>query len=255
MKEPIAELSGVRLAYQEQSAETLAVNDLSFSVQEGEFVSIVGPSGCGKTTVLSMLMGLLEPSSGSVRLLGQKPGDRTQVGYMLQRDHLLDWRTVEENVLLSLKVKRILTPERRAHAMRLLETYGLAAFSKHFPRQLSGGMRQKVALIRTLAFDPKLLLLDEPFSALDYQTRLRASDEIYDIIRTEHKTAILVTHDISEAISMSDRILVFSDRPAHLKAEHNVSLSVDGPPSKRRGAPEFSHLFETIWKELEHHVV
>ena len=116
-------------------------------------------------------------------------------------------------------------------------------------------MRQKVALIRTLAFDPKLLLLDEPFSALDYQTRLRASDEIYDIIRTEHKTAILVTHDISEAISMSDRILVFSDRPAHLKAEHTVSLSVDGPPSKRRGAPEFSHLFETIWKELEHHVV
>ena len=255
MKEPIAQLDRVRLSYQEQLAETLAVSDLSFTVYEGEFVSIVGPSGCGKTTVLSLLMGLIQPSGGEVRLLGRQPGDRTQVGYMLQRDHLLDWRTVEENVLLSLQVKHLCTPERRAHARQLLETYGLSAFAGHFPRQLSGGIRQKVALIRTLAFDPKLLLLDEPFSALDYQTRLRVADEIYSIIRTEHKTAILVTHDIAEAISLSDRILVFSDRPARLKTEHRVCLSQDGPPSRRRSAKEFSELFDTIWKELEHHGV
>ena len=253
MNDPIVELQSVRLAYQDRQAETLAVNGLSFTVQEGEFVSIVGPSGCGKTTVLSMLMGLVRPSDGTIRLLGKEPGDRTEVGYMLQRDHLLDWRTVRENVLLSLEVKHICTPERCAHADRLLETYGLSAFANHYPRQLSGGMRQKVALIRTLAFDPKLLLLDEPFSALDYQTRLRVSDEISGILRKENKTAILVTHDIGEAISLSDRILVFSDRPAKLKTEHRVTLDSDGPPSKRRGAAGFSLLYENIWKELEHH--
>jgi len=253
MQNLIVELQEVRLAYQDRQAETLAVDGLSFTVREGEFVSIVGPSGCGKTTVLSMLMGLIRPSGGTVRLLGKEPGDRTQVGYMLQRDHLLDWRTVRENVRLSLEVKHLATPDRLAHADRLLETYGLSAFAGHYPRQLSGGMRQKVALIRTLAFDPTLLLLDEPFSALDYQTRLRVSDEIYGILRKENKTAILVTHDIGEAISLSDRILVFTDRPARLKTEHVVSLSCDGPPSKRRGAAEFSLLYDTIWKELEHH--
>lgn len=253
MQHPIVELQEVRLSYQDRQAETLAVDGLSFSVNEGEFVSIVGPSGCGKTTVLSMLMGLIHPTGGTVRLLGKEPGDRTEVGYMLQRDHLLDWRTVRENVRLSLEVKHICTPERCAHADRLLETYGLSAFANHYPRQLSGGMRQKVALIRTLAFDPKILLLDEPFSALDYQTRLRVSDEIYGILREEHKTAILVTHDIGEAISLSDRILVFSDRPARLKTEHRVLLDDGGSPSKRRGTQGFSLLYETIWKELEHH--
>ena len=275
MKEPIAQLDRVRLSYQEQLAETLAVSDLSFTVYEGEFVSIVGPSGCGKTTVLSLLMGLIQPSGGdgeifpllqldgakSVKLFGEEIAVRARIinfkglSSHADRDHLLDWRTVEENVLLSLQVKHLCTPERRAHARQLLETYGLSAFAGHFPRQLSGGMRQKVALIRTLAFDPKLLLLDEPFSALDYQTRLRVADEIYSIIRTEHKTAILVTHDIAEAISLSDRILVFSDRPARLKTEHRVCLSQDGPPSRRRSAKEFSELFDTIWKELEHHGV
>jgi len=253
MQNPIVELNQVRFVYQDRQAETLAVDGLTFAVNEGEFVSIVGPSGCGKTTVLSMLMGLVRPTAGNVTLLGREPGDRTQVGYMLQRDHLLDWRTVRENVLLSLEVKHLCTPERRAYAEQLLETYGLSAFADHYPRQLSGGMRQKVALIRTLAFDPKVLLLDEPFSALDYQTRLRVSDEICGILRKEHKTAILVTHDIGEAISLSDRILVFSDRPARLKSEYRVALPSDGPPSKRRGTAEFSLLYETIWKELEHH--
>lgn len=256
MKTSIVDIQNVSLSYQEQHAETLAVEGLSFSVAEGEFVSIIGPSGCGKTTVLSLLMGLIQPTTGKILVMGAPAGAcNSSVGYMLQRDHLLDWRTVEENVLLSLQVKRMLTPERRDHALRLINTYGLGAFRKHYPRQLSGGMRQKVALIRTLAFDPTLLLLDEPFSALDYQTRLRVADEIFGIIRREHKTAVLVTHDISEAISMSDRILVFSDRPAHLKAEHQVVLSAPDSPLQRRNAPEFTGLFNTIWKELEHHGV
>lgn len=256
MNTSIVDIRDVSLAYQEQEAETLAVDGLSFSVSEGEFVSIVGPSGCGKTTVLSLLMGLIVPTAGAIRVNGLPAGAcNSNVGYMLQRDHLLDWRTVEENVLLSLQVKHLLTKERRAHALRLIDTYGLGEFRRHYPRQLSGGMRQKVALIRTLAFDPSLLLLDEPFSALDYQTRLRVADEVFGIIRREHKTAILVTHDIAEAISMSDRVLVFSDRPARLKAEHRVVLTAADVPLQRRNAPEFANLFDTIWKELEHHGV
>ena len=253
MKKPIVQVEHVDLIYQEREQETLAVQDLSFSVDEGEFISIVGPSGCGKTSVLSLLMGLLTPTSGRVLLMGQAAGVRQSVGYMLQRDHLLDWRSVEDNVLLGLEVKRLLTPERRRHALELLERYGLGAFRRHYPRALSGGMRQKVALIRTLAFDPQLLLLDEPFSALDYQTRLRVADEVYGIIKSEHKTAILVTHDISEAVSLSDRVLVFSDRPAHLKSERSICFNAGDSPLARRNDPRFAGYFNTIWKELTDH--
>lgn len=244
----------VDLIYQERAAETLAIQDLSFAVEQGEFVSIVGPSGCGKTSVLSLLMGLLPPTRGRVCMRGKEEGDEDPlkyVGYMLQRDHLLDWRTVEENVLLGLEVKHLLSPERKEHALSLLDRYGLGAFKQHRPSALSGGMRQKVALIRTLAFDPALLLLDEPFSALDYQTRLRLADEVYGIIRSEGKTAILVTHDIAEAVSMADRVLVFSDRPAHVKAEHTILLDREQPPLMRRNDPRFSGYFNGIWKELD----
>ena len=182
--------------------------------------------------------------------MGGSAGAGQPAGYMLQRDHLLDWRTVEENVLLGLEVKGMLTPERRAHAMTLLDRYGLTPFRTHYPRALSGGMRQKVALIRTLAFDPRLLLLDEPFSALDYQTRLRLSDEVFSIIKREHKTAVLVTHDIAEAVSMSDRVLVFSERPARLKSEHCIDLPRADTPLARRNDPRFAGYFNTIWKEL-----
>ena len=171
---------------------------------------------------------------------------------MLQRDHLLDWRTVEGNVLLGLQVKGMLNEETRAFTNSLLKTYGLSDFAKSYPRQLSGGMRQKVALIRTLACSPELLLLDAPFSALDYQTRLTVSDEIYGIIRKEGKTAILVTHDIAEAISMSDRILVFSSRPAKLRAVHRIELTVGNTPLSRRNSPEFKDYFDMIWKEIDH---
>lgn len=250
MQQAIVEVRHVELVYQELAAETPAVCDLSFSISDGEFVSIVGPSGCGKTTVLSLLMGLIAPTSGEISIMGGRADPKQLAGYMLQRDHLLDWRTVEGNVLLGLEVKHMLTPKRRAHAMTLLERYGLMPFAAHYPRALSGGMRQKVALIRTLACEPKLLLLDEPFSALDYQTRLRLGDEVYSIIKREHKTAILVTHDISEAVSMSDRVLVFTERPARLKSEHAMALDPSDTPLQRRNDPRFAGYFNTIWKEL-----
>lgn len=253
MEKTIVDVCHIDYMYQQPASETLAICDLSFSVRSGEFVSIVGPSGCGKTTVLSLLMGILSPTRGEVRINGDHAGTKPTVGYMLQRDHLLDWRTVEQNVLLGLEVKRILTPERRAHALSLLERYGLKEFSQHYPRALSGGMRQKVALIRTLATEPSLLLLDEPFSALDYQTRLLISDEIYGIIRAEGTTTILVTHDISEAVSMSDRILVFTERPARLQSEHVMPLANGDSPLSRRKDPRFTQCFNLIWKEMTHH--
>ena len=245
MAKIIVEAKDICLTYHEINGETQAVNHLTFSVAQGEFVSIVGPSGCGKTSVLSMLAGLMEPSAGELHIQGGRPG------YMLQRDHLLDWRTIEGNVLLGLQVQGRLNAQTKAHALELLERYGLEDFIDSYPRQLSGGMRQKVALIRTLACSPNLLLLDEPFSALDYQTRLTVADEIYAILRQEGKTAILVTHDIAEAISMSDRVLVFSKRPARLKAEHVIGLSAPDVPIQRRNAPEFKEYFDAIWKELD----
>ncbi len=252
MEPIIVELKDVSLTYHDPHAETLAIDTLNISIREGEFVAIVGPSGCGKTSMLSLLCGLLRPSSGKVMLNGEEvhaPGEG--IGYMLQRDHLLDWRTIEGNIFLGLEVKNMLNEQTRAHALSLLETYGLKEFRQHYPRQLSGGMRQKVALIRTLAFDPALLLLDEPFSALDYQTRLRASDEIHGIIKSEHKTALLVTHDIAEAISMADRVLVFTERPARVKEEHVITMSAPPSPIARRNAPEFKDYFDAIWKELD----
>ncbi len=241
----IASMKNVSFVYHDISGENKAVSDLNLTVENGEFVSIVGPSGCGKTTVLSMLAGILQPSSGSVSV------DSHEIGYMLQRDHLLDWRTIENNVLLSLEVKGLLNQETKENALKLLKRYDLYHFKDSYPRQLSGGMRQKVALIRTLAFSPNLLLLDEPFSALDYHTRLTIADEVYGIIRNEHKTAILVTHDISEAISMSDRVLVFTKRPATVKSEYRMDFSPDKTPFMRRSDDSFKHLFDMIWSDID----
>lgn len=240
----MVEIRDVDLIYHEMQGETLALRGLSMDVAQGEFVSVVGPSGCGKTSMLSMLAGLLQPSGGTLWVGDSSPG------YMLQRDHLLDWRTIEGNILLGLEVKRICSREKRAYALSLLEKYGLYEFKDAYPRQLSGGMRQKVALIRTLACSPSLLLLDEPFSALDFQTRVRLANEVFDIIRREEKTAILVTHDISEAISMSDRVIVFSGRPAAVKAEHRLQLK-ESTPLRRRSEDGFKEYFDTIWKELD----
>ena len=241
----IVEFNGVSLNYHDAQGETQAIRGLDFGVKKGEFVSIVGPSGCGKTSVLSIAAGIAVPSGGKVRIEGGRPG------YMLQQDHLLDWRTVEGNILLGLEVQGNLNEESRGYALGLLKTYGLGAFAKRYPSQLSGGMRQKVALIRTLATRPELLLLDEPFSALDFQTRLMLCDEMHDILKREGKTVILVTHDISEAISMGDRVLVFRARPTGVKAEHIIDLSGKSP-LERRNAANFKDYFNAIWGELDH---
>ena len=248
----LLEVRDLNLTYHTKEFETKALSNLSFSIHDGEFVSIVGPSGCGKTTILSLVAGLLSPSSGEI-LLNNQPvtGINKSVGYMFQQDNLFDWLTVENNILFGLKLKKILTNETRNFAFSLVEKYGLNGFLKHYPSELSGGMRQRVSLIRTLATSPKLLLLDEPFSALDYQTRLNIQDVVFNIIKDEKKTAILVTHDISESIAMSDRIIVLTERPARIKKDITLEFYSDIPPLKRRDLPLFNKYFNQIWEELK----
>ncbi|MBZ4668796.1 MAG: cmpC [Defluviitaleaceae bacterium] len=250
---PIVELKSVVKNYHTPSGETKALDQLNLSIGEGEFISIIGPSGCGKSTILSLIAGLIEPSSGEVLVFGKKvKGTTSKVGYMLQKDHLFEWRTILRNVYLGLEIQNKLTDENIAYANHLLDIYGLAEFKNHFPSELSGGMRQRAALIRTLAVKPDILLLDEPFSALDYQTRLSVADEIGSIIKKENKTAILVTHDIAEAISMADKVVVLTQRPAKIKVIHEIYLSVeDRTPLKSREAPEFREYFNLLWKELK----
>lgn len=228
--------------YHTVRGELIAAQGLSFSVGRGEFVAIIGPSGCGKTTLLSLAAGLLKPSEGAVESKGT-------FGYMLQKDELFPWRTIEKNIFLPLEVKRKNTQETRQRALALAEKYGLSDFLGCYPSQLSGGMRQRAALIRTLATDPDILLLDEPFSALDYQTRLNVCEDVAAIIRSEQKTALLITHDISEAISLADRVLVLTARPARVAHSHTLDFG-DIPPLKRREQPTFSAWFERLWGEL-----
>ncbi len=249
---PLLEVSHVCYSYHTLSGETQALTDITFSVEEGEFLAVVGPSGCGKSTLLSLLAGLMQPEQGTIHI-SQSPVSRrqTNIGYMLQKDHLFEWRTVYQNVILGLEIQKRQTAENLAHVEQMLKDYGLAAFKGSRPSELSGGMRQRAALIRTLALDPSLLLLDEPFSALDYQTRLNVCDDVYQIIKKEKKSAILVTHDLSEAISMADRILILSKRPAKICRIISVQFQeTELMPMKKRQAPEFKDYFNEIWKEL-----
>lgn len=240
---PILQFTDVKLIYHTKRGETIAAENLTFDVNKGEFIAFIGPSGCGKTTLLSLAAGLLLPSEGKVESQGS-------FGYMLQKDELFPWRTIEKNIYLPLEIKKQNTPENRKRALGLAEKYGLKDFIKSYPSQLSGGMRQRAALIRTLATDPDILLLDEPFSALDYQTRLSVTEDIARIIRSEEKTAVLITHDISEAISLADRIFVLSARPARVTASHELDFGEEKNPLKRRELPSFSGWFEVLWKEL-----
>ncbi len=246
----ILKVEGVSLTYYTKTMETPAVSDLTFSLYEGEFVAIVGPSGCGKTSVLSVVAGLLPPTKGKVTFLGKDKKLADGVGYMLQKDELFPWRTIYKNVVLPLEIKHRLTEENGRYVSDLLRKYGLAEFANYYPRQLSGGMKQRAALIRTLSYKPDLLLLDEPFSALDYQTRLSVSDDVYRIIKEEKKTALLVTHDIAEAISMADRVIVLSRRPAKIKNIYDLKQDPALSPLKRREGERFRAWFELLWKEL-----
>jgi NitT/TauT family transport system ATP-binding protein len=244
------------MTYQSPNGEIRALENITFTVNEGEFVCFVGPSGCGKSTLLTILSGLLNPTVGQIVLYGEElSGPSRKTGYMLQKDHLFEWRTILQNVLLGVEIQKALTPEIKQKAITFLKTYGLYEFRNKYPDQLSGGMRQRAALIRTLVTDPQVLLLDEAFSALDYQTRLAVSDDIYQIIKKEKKTAILVTHDISEAISMADRVVVLSHRPGTIKRIYDILLTCDiRTPLNSREAPEFRHYFHEIWGELDVHV-
>ena len=244
----ILELQDISHAYHGMEGETLALSHLSFTLKQGDFVSIVGPSGCGKSTLLSIISGLIPPESGTVKLAGN------HIGYMLQKDHLLEWRSVYRNIILGLEVQHSVTADTKEKAYGLLRQYGLEQFANAKPSELSGGMRQRVALIRTLILEPDLLLLDEPFSALDYQTRLAVGDDIGQIIRKEKRTAILVTHDLAEAISLGDRVIVLTKRPGSVKTIMPIHFPEDkNTPLLRRNTPEFNEYFHAIWKELNVH--
>ncbi len=246
----LLELNNVGLIYQTDESETTALKNISFTVDDGEFVAIVGPSGCGKTTILSLVAGLISPTSGEIVLGDDKiVRPRRDVGYMLQRDQLFEWRNILSNVTLGPEIQNKKSTEFIAYAENLLDKYGLGEFKKHFPKQLSGGMRQRVALIRTLVLKPRILLLDEPFSALDFQTRLSVHEDISKIIANEKKTTLLVTHDISEAIALSNRVIVLSKRPGTVKSIIDIDLNVSSPREKR-DSPGYPALFEKIWKEV-----
>lgn len=250
----ILSIDKVSLTYHTKQGEIEALNNITFDVFNGEFVAIIGPSGCGKTSILSIIAGLLKPSKGTVLLNGSpilSPSE--SIGYMLQKDQLFAWRTVEQNALLPLEIhKSIKDLEKRKNVELLLKKYGLWDFRKSYPNELSGGMRQRVALIRTLAYSPKILLLDEPFSALDYQTRLSVCDDVYGIIKNEKKTAILVTHDISEAIALADRIIVLTKRPSKILNVHLIDTDKTLTPLQRRESMGFSSWFERLWRELNY---
>lgn len=246
-------VSHIYMNYHTVKAETEALKDISFSVSQGDFISIVGPSGCGKSTLLNIIAGLLAPSRGLIIIDNEKSKDiSSEMGYMFQKDHLFEWLTVWNNVLLGLKIQNNINEENKNNLKKLLLNYNLWEFKDHYPSQLSGGMRQRVALIRTLALNPNILLLDEPFSALDYQSRLKASDEIYKIIKNENKTALMVTHDIAEAVSMSNRVIILSKRPAFIKTIIEINFESDfTTPLKKRASNQFKTYFNSIWKELD----
>ena len=245
----VLELHHLKKNYQTSKEEILALEDISFSVFENEFISIIGPSGCGKSTILSILSGLTMKSGGTISIK-----DSCKIAYMLQDDCLLPFRTVLDNCLIGLEVNGLLNEDNKNYVIYLLKTYGLEDFINQYPDSLSGGMRQRCALIRTLAIKPDILLLDEPTSSLDYQSGLAISNDIYQIIKQEGKTAIMVTHDISLAISMSDRIVVLSKRPACVKSIYNISFEKRKLPVENRKAKDFSSYYEKIWGDLDVHI-
>ncbi len=252
MKE-ILKLDDICFSYHTPQGEIEAIKQFNLVIQKEEFIAIVGPSGSGKTTILSLIAGLIKPSCGKIYYYGKENKSlENKIGYMFQKDHLFDWRTVYQNVMLGPELQnKEKDVNINRHVTKLLNDYGLSEFKKNFPRQLSGGMRQRVALIRTLALNPDVLLLDEPFSALDFQTRLTVSDDVANIIKKEKKTAILVTHDISEAISMADRIVILTERPAKVKRIVDLNSMKGISPLKRREEKGFHSVFEMIWKELQ----
>lgn len=243
----ILELNNIKKIYHTPKNEILALDDISFYLNNNEIVSIIGPSGCGKSTILSCLAGLESITDGNFIIK-----DNLKFGYMLQSDALFPWLNILDNCLLGLKINKMLNDENKEYVINLLNKYGLKDFMYSYPENLSGGMRQRVALIRTLATKPDILLMDEPFSALDYNSRLKVSDDVFNIIHNEKKCAILVTHDIAEAISMSDRIIVLTKRPGKIKNIHKIEMADSSSPIENRKCKEFNAYYEILWKEIDH---
>ncbi len=238
--------------YFSKSKAVQALKDVSFSVEEGEFISILGPSGCGKSTILSLLANIIHPTEGKITLNGQPISTlEDSIGYMLQQDYLFPWKTIMDNVLLGPKVKKTMKSSSRKEAEKMLEEVGLHDISESFPDALSGGMRQRVALVRTLITDPEVLLLDEPFSALDYVTKLTLEDAVSELLAAYKKTTVLVTHDIGEAISMSDRIVIMNANPGSIRRIYEVPFELRNErPFNVRRHPKYQRIFDSIWNEL-----
>ena len=245
----ILKIKNLKKIYHTKTQEIMAVKDFSFDIKKGDFIAFVGPSGCGKSTILSILCGLEKKSDGIINL-----DKNEKIGYMLQQDSLFEWRNILNNCLLGLEINNTLNEDSKNKVINLLTTYGLKDFIYSYPDNLSGGMRQRVALIRTLATNPTLLLLDEPFSALDYQSRLSISDDIYTILKKEGKSMIMVTHDIAEAISMCDKVIVLSNRPAVIKNIYDINLENRSTPINNRKDKNFSYYYDAIWKDIDFHV-
>ena len=244
-------LENVSYSYHTKYGETYALYNISMSVPKGSFVSVVGPSGCGKSTLLSLICGILKPESGHILVNGRETADPAcDIGYMLQHDQLFEWRTVWGNVILGLEIRKKKTDENLRNTSSMLDQYGLGEFRGAKPSELSGGMRQRAALIRTLTLRPDILLLDEPFSALDYQTRLSVCEDISSIIKKERKTAVLVTHDLAEAISVADTVYVLSSRPGRIVASVETAFEPGLTSIERRNVPQFKEYFNTLWRDL-----
>lgn len=253
-KDNVICIKDVYKSFMQPSGQIMNVLDgVDLSVNKQEFFSIIGPSGCGKSTIFNIIAGLLEPNSGSVMINSQKVNVSSGViGYMMQKDLLLPWRTILQNVTLGLEIQHIPQKERLEISMEYLDRYKLVPFKDSYPSMLSGGMRQRVALIRTLVTNPEIIMLDEPFSALDYQTRLVLEDEILSILKNEKKTCILITHDIEEAVALSDRVAVMSKRPTKVKEVYDIGLACHyGSAMKARSAPDFKNYFNMIWDRLD----
>ncbi|GMB10424.1 MAG: ABC transporter ATP-binding protein [Candidatus Improbicoccus devescovinae] len=251
MNKKIIELNNISVYYYTLKEETQALKNISFDVYNKEFLSIVGPSGCGKSTLFSIISGLITPQVGEI-LINNRPRENYNfnIGYMLQQDHLLEWRTVRKNVELGLEIQKNLNNDTQNYVLKLLHKYGLGGFLDYYPSQLSGGMRQKLALIRTMALNPEILLFDEPFSALDFQSKIKIADEIKKIVKSENKTAILITHDILEAISLSDRVITLSGQPGQIKNIVNIEIP-EASSLERRKHEKFNFYFELIWRGIE----
>ena len=238
-------IKNLKKTYYSKNDEIEAIKDISFDLKQDEFICIVGPSGCGKSTLLNILTDMDTKTSGDIIIK-----DNIKFGYMLQSEAMLDWKNVFDNVTLGLDIKKIKTKENILYVNNLLNKYGLSEFKNKYPKELSGGMKQRLALIRTLALKPDILILDEPFSKLDYQTRLLVSNDVYNIIKNEHKTALMVTHDLSEAISLADKVIVLSNRPSYIKNIYEIKREINKGPIENRKDKNFSYYYDLIWRDL-----